>query len=95
MKKQNIRTMRKFTKSEINVINSIDDSREIGKEIKRISKELGRSVGSVSFKYYQMRRKNARKVYIPKQKTQPQSTTYNFKNVKSVDIDGNSVRIIV
>lgn len=85
----------KFTKEDISAIATVNSSKPIGKELKRISRQLGRSIGSVTSKYYELRNANARKVYIPRQQKTQSTTTYNFKNVKSVDIDGNSVRIIV
>ena len=92
MRKQNFK---KFTKEDINTINSVDPTKPIGKQLEQIAKEIGRSKETVNYKYYAMRREGARKVYIPRQKAKVSEklTIFNFKNVKSVDIDGTNIRI--
>lgn len=84
-----------FKKEEINAIKSVDPSKPIGKQLEQIAKQIGRSNATVNYKYYAMRREGARKVYIPRQKAEvaEKLTTFNFKNVKSVDIDGTNIRI--
>ena len=84
-----------FTKKEINALNSVDPTKRIGKQLEQIAKQTGRTNTTITNKYYRMRREGARKVYIPRQKAEvaEKLTTFNFKNVKSVDIDGTSIRI--